>query len=360
MELDERLCPFCAEVIKSAAVKCKHCGSLLTPSNSHPERMQQELKSRRKRVTSKSIDYTTRKLLESVHWTFCGYFGLLYGTSLRSNARIPLTDIYISDNYGFYLAVTLPLNLVLILMLSSLYVKDRNSLDINIRSKIPWYSNLFFVIFLPFLAIPLYFKFLKKMGIYSFNLAWIWTGWILAFLFAILMVAKASEDIEDFIRDITTKTVLPSSEVVSKGDSTNQMKEFAADRSKQMLDTYASYMCGDISAINSSEIVGAAIDAKKCVSECKKTGALYHFEIRGGDIVETVWSASERKTKRVLSGCKIADEKFWICREESTHAGIKHVTETESRDGHIINVQLSENVQLNENFIISFCFLKLK
>lgn len=29
--MDERLCPYCAEVIKSAAVKCRHCGSDVEP-----------------------------------------------------------------------------------------------------------------------------------------------------------------------------------------------------------------------------------------------------------------------------------------------------------------------------------------
>lgn len=30
MEADEKVCPFCAETVKAAAVKCKHCGSDLT------------------------------------------------------------------------------------------------------------------------------------------------------------------------------------------------------------------------------------------------------------------------------------------------------------------------------------------
>lgn len=30
MEADEKICPFCAETVKAAAVKCKHCGSGLT------------------------------------------------------------------------------------------------------------------------------------------------------------------------------------------------------------------------------------------------------------------------------------------------------------------------------------------
>ncbi|WP_267399023.1 hypothetical protein [Pseudomonas sp. GM_Psu_2] len=30
MEADEKICPFCAETVKAAAVKCKHCGSDLT------------------------------------------------------------------------------------------------------------------------------------------------------------------------------------------------------------------------------------------------------------------------------------------------------------------------------------------
>lgn len=29
--MEEKKCPFCAEVIKAAAVKCKHCGSDLSP-----------------------------------------------------------------------------------------------------------------------------------------------------------------------------------------------------------------------------------------------------------------------------------------------------------------------------------------
>ncbi len=32
MESDEKTCPFCAEVIKAAAIKCKHCGSVLDPA----------------------------------------------------------------------------------------------------------------------------------------------------------------------------------------------------------------------------------------------------------------------------------------------------------------------------------------
>ena len=34
MNVDEKLCPFCSEVIKSAAIKCKHCSTLLT--SDHP------------------------------------------------------------------------------------------------------------------------------------------------------------------------------------------------------------------------------------------------------------------------------------------------------------------------------------
>ena len=34
MPTDECLCPFCAETIKRAAIKCKHCGSLLDESDS--------------------------------------------------------------------------------------------------------------------------------------------------------------------------------------------------------------------------------------------------------------------------------------------------------------------------------------
>ncbi len=33
IESDERDCPFCAEPIKRAAVRCKHCGSELPPDN---------------------------------------------------------------------------------------------------------------------------------------------------------------------------------------------------------------------------------------------------------------------------------------------------------------------------------------
>ena len=31
MEADEKACPFCAETIKAAAIKCKHCGEMMTP-----------------------------------------------------------------------------------------------------------------------------------------------------------------------------------------------------------------------------------------------------------------------------------------------------------------------------------------
>ena len=34
--MDTKLCPFCAEDIKSAAIKCKHCGEMLTDSSSGP------------------------------------------------------------------------------------------------------------------------------------------------------------------------------------------------------------------------------------------------------------------------------------------------------------------------------------
>ena len=34
MESAEKKCPFCAELIKIEAVKCKHCGSSITPDYS--------------------------------------------------------------------------------------------------------------------------------------------------------------------------------------------------------------------------------------------------------------------------------------------------------------------------------------
>ena len=30
LEPDEKLCPFCAETIKAAAIRCKHCGADVT------------------------------------------------------------------------------------------------------------------------------------------------------------------------------------------------------------------------------------------------------------------------------------------------------------------------------------------
>lgn len=36
-EAGVRLCPFCAEEVKSAAIKCKHCGSNIDPARSAPQ-----------------------------------------------------------------------------------------------------------------------------------------------------------------------------------------------------------------------------------------------------------------------------------------------------------------------------------
>jgi len=200
MNIDEKVCPFCAETIKKAAIKCRHCNSdissqtvteevnLEVPNNEIlvPAAQNSEILQTNKQNTLEiKPDFT---LLQISGTIFCGGIAICY--------------LLLKYSFINYLIVGNLFNVIFIIFLLTVYLKSRKQLDINVRDQIPWYSNTFFVFLTPYIAVPLYFNYLKKNNSFSGNVSSISWGWVLGIVFGVLTAIQIYIHIDKEMSDI--------------------------------------------------------------------------------------------------------------------------------------------------------------
>jgi hypothetical protein len=208
----DKQCPYCGETIKAIAIKCKHCKSDLSEqkellqiemkdciycgesienhlsqcphckSDLNTSTLQREIEntwevkseiSVNKNPELKQENISIRKIL-----IFSGYIALVPAVL---NLILFKTDPVLAIAIGF-----LP-TLIFQIFVAVIYTKDRKHIGNREISSIPWYCNLFFVFFIPFISVPLYLKWYENRFKVSSSVLNSWIGWGVGIISSIII-----------------------------------------------------------------------------------------------------------------------------------------------------------------------------
>lgn len=161
---EEKECPFCAEIIKINAIKCKHCGSMLETFN-------EEINNNDGIVANENND---KKRLFLVY---------------TSTFSAIVMNYFVNFAYGDGYEIIFMVNVVSLIFLIYVHYIDKKYLPQNISSQLPFYTSPIITAFFPYISLPLYFSKLKQLNQYSGNVFLVSLPWILhvaAFLFNII------------------------------------------------------------------------------------------------------------------------------------------------------------------------------
>ena len=180
MTSDEKLCPYCGETIKSIAIKCRHCKSDLKQEiATNPVAMKNctfcgesieidatdchHCKSTLLISKGENDTYSQNHISapydDTIKFERNALIYTGYASAVFNAIYYLLIDKYFSQNLY---TLALVFNISVSIFCAVMYVKDRKQLTRDERDDIPWYSNLFFILFFAVVAIPLYLAWIAK------------------------------------------------------------------------------------------------------------------------------------------------------------------------------------------------------
>ena len=223
---------------KKAAIKCRHCNSdistqtvtqavnLEVPNNEIliPAAQNSEILETNKQNTLEiKPDFT---LLQVSGTIFCGGIAICY--------------LLLKYSFINYLIVGNLFNVIFIIFLLTVYFKSRKQLDINVRDQIPWYSNTFFVFLTPYIAVPLYFNYLKKNNSFSGSVSSISWGWIIGVVFGILTIMQVYVHIDKEMSDMFSDSDSGSFQLPKNNNNSNSSTKHSASKYDEFIGKYPS------------------------------------------------------------------------------------------------------------------------